>query len=683
MPDIQQLSTSVINKIAAGEVIERPASVVKELMENAVDAGATRVDVSVEKGGLDAIRVVDNGCGIVPDQLLLAVASHATSKIRGADDLFQVGTLGFRGEALASIAEVSRMVLRSRPAGNAAGARLEVVGGRIEGPTPCGCQAGTALEIEQLFFNTPVRRKFMKSPQTEMGHTSEAFSRIALAYPGVHFTLRHGDREVFDLPPVECWSERIASLYGRDLASKLMWVESRDEGVELAGFVAHPSESRSHNRMQYLFLNGRHIRDRALAHALAEAYRGLLITGRYPVAFLRLDMPPQMVDVNVHPTKLEVRFQDGGRLYSQLLGTLRTRFLTTDMNHPLTTAAAAGLVTPAGTLREGLTALAGDDERMENAAQQRGEQARAELAAWAKGQLGDALVEPDDEGHSVATAVAELPLPRQGTLPWDRPSADSDEAESSPWSELSQSRQPLELTSIIRPRLTESVARQALPTAAPLPQAESELDEAGELHAPQRPSPATAPSRRPALQVYNRYLIAESDEGVVIIDQHALHEKVLYEQIRDRVLAGGLESQRLLIPETVDLAGSDVALAIEHRETLAKLGLTVEPFGETTVLISSRPAMLRQCRPAELLRELLDRVATGGQGPERRDVLDELLHMMSCKAAIKAGDPLAPEEIEALLELRHLAQDPHHCPHGRPTSLVFTREDLDRQFKRT
>lgn len=662
MPEILQLSASVINKIAAGEVIERPASVVKELMENAVDAGATRIDVSVEKGGLDAVRVVDNGCGIAADQLPLAVASHATSKIRGADDLFQVGTLGFRGEALASIAEVSRLVLRSRPPGAAAGARLESVGGRVEGPSPCGCQAGTAIEIEQLFFNTPVRRKFMKSPPTEMGHVSEAFSRIALAFPGVHFTLRQGDRELFDLPPVECWSERIASLHGRELASKLLWVESHDSGVELAGFVAHPSESRSHNRMQYLFLNGRHIRDRALAHALAEAYRGLLVTGRYPVAFLRLDMPPNLVDVNVHPTKLEVRFQDGGRLYSQLLGTLRTRFLSTDMNHPLATTVAAGSQADA---REPVL-----EEENEPGAARRGEEARAELAAWAKSQLGTAA--PSE------SAVAELPLPRQSTLDWDAESAFGRQGEGTPWGDLAMARQPLELVPIVRPRLSEPRGNEGTES---LGHSRGETEEESGESRETLPSPVTG--RRPALQVYNRYLIAESDEGVVIIDQHALHEKVLYEQIRDRVLTGGLESQKLLVGETVDLSASDVALALEHRETLARLGLSVEPFGETTVLITSRPAMLRQCRPAELLRELLDRAAAGGAGPDRRDVLDELLHMMSCKAAIKAGDPLAPEEIEALLELRHLAQDPHHCPHGRPTSLVFTREDLDRQFKRT
>ncbi|HEY5311346.1 MAG TPA: DNA mismatch repair endonuclease MutL, partial [Pirellulales bacterium] len=328
---IRKLSTSVVNKIAAGEVIERPASVVKELVENSLDAGASRIDVAVEQGGTDLVRVTDNGSGIPPDELPLAVASHATSKLTSADDLFRVRTLGFRGEALASIAEVSRFALRSRTSDNPAGAQLEVVAGESSGVEPCGCPPGTAIEVRNLFFNTPVRRKFLRAMQTEMGHLSEAFTRLALAHPEVHFTLRHNDRPVYDLPPAEDWLGRIALLVGRDLAQELIWIESRDEPITLSGYVARPSQSRAHNRMQYLFLNGRHIRDRSLQHALSEAYRGLLLTGRYPISFLRFAMPADLVDVNVHPTKLEVRFQDGGRLYSQLLATLRTKFLTTDL----------------------------------------------------------------------------------------------------------------------------------------------------------------------------------------------------------------------------------------------------------------------------------------------------------------------------------------------------------------
>ena len=284
MPVIHRLSQSLINKIAAGEVIERPASVVKELMENAVDAGATRIDVSVRQGGLDMIRVVDNGGGIPADELPLALASHATSKLADADDLFRVGTLGFRGEALASIAEVSRLVLRSRTPSSDSGAKLETTGGVPGGVVPCGSPIGTTVEVHNLFFNTPVRRKFLRTTATEFGHVSEAFTRIALALPNIHFTLRHNDKPVFDLAAGNGWLERIGLFFGRELAQNLIWVESVEGDVTISGYAAHPSQNRSHNRMQYFFLNGRHIRDRALQHALGEAYRGLMMVGRQPIA---------------------------------------------------------------------------------------------------------------------------------------------------------------------------------------------------------------------------------------------------------------------------------------------------------------------------------------------------------------------------------------------------------------
>ena len=365
--EIRQLSASVVNKIAAGEVIERPASAVKELMENAIDAGATRIDVSVEQGGLELIRVSDDGCGITPEQLPLAVASHATSKIRDADDLFRVGTLGFRGEALASVAEVSRLLLRSRVRSATAGAQLEMAGGQSSGVVPCGCAVGTTVEIRQLFYNTPVRRKFMRSTQTEMGHVGEAFTRLALANPGVHCTLAHNGRSLYDLPAASEVRSRIAAFFGHDLAADLIAVSSTDDDVRLSGYVAGPSHSRSNPRLQYLFLNGRVIRDRSLQHALGEAFRGLLLTGRYPIAFLRIDMPPEMVDVNVHPTKLEVRFQEAGRIYSQLLGTLRTKFLSTDLT--------ARLEHP------------GENEAADAVDPLRADQLRRELVDWAKGQL--------------------------------------------------------------------------------------------------------------------------------------------------------------------------------------------------------------------------------------------------------------------------------------------------------
>jgi len=633
MPSIRLLPPSVVNKIAAGEVIERPASVLKELVENALDAGARRVDVTVEQGGVDLVRVVDDGGGIAPDELPLAVATHATSKLETADDLFRVRTLGFRGEALASIAEVSRFSLRSRQPDRPAGALLEVVGGQAGPVEPCGGPPGTCVEVRNLFFNTPVRRKFLRSTQTEMGHISESLTRLALARSDVHFTLRHNERLIYDLPASNDLLARVALFFGRELADDLLAVESCDGPNRLVGWVARPSQSRAHPRMQYLFLNGRHIRDRALQHALGEAYRGLLLTGRYPICFLNLEMPPDEVDVNVHPTKLEVRFQDGGRIYSQLLGTLRTKFLSTDLTHRLDPAGAAG--------SDGAS-----EHDPEHAAK-----LRSELVDWAKGQLAartpaSAVSEPE-----AATAVAPA---RQAVLDLG----------------VRLPGRPLELNPV--PREWLPPAAESRPEVAPSNSPPSAF------RVP--PSASVAPVR--ALQIHDRYLVAESDEGVLVIDQHALHERILYEQFRERVLSGALESQNLLIPEAVDLSAADASLLMEHRETLAKLGVQIESLGGSTILVSSYPAMLAKLSPVEIVRAVVEPLAAAGRTPERRDMIDELLHMMSCKAAIKAGDRLTDEEVTALVEQRHLAQDTHHCPHGRPTALVFTRDDLDRQFKR-
>ncbi|HEV3004766.1 MAG TPA: DNA mismatch repair endonuclease MutL [Pirellulales bacterium] len=651
MPPIRQLPPSVVNKIAAGEVIERPASVVKELVENSLDAGATRIDVSVEQGGTELVRVVDDGGGIPPAELPLAVASHATSKLTTADDLFQVRTLGFRGEALASIAEVSRFTVRSRSAHLPDGAELEVVAGQPAAVTPCGCPAGTTVEVRHLFFNTPVRRKFLRSVQTEMGHVTEVVTRLSLAHPRVHFTLRHNARTVYDLPPNDEWLERIAGFFGRDLADDLIWVENRDGNVRLFGFVGRPSLSRPNARMQYLFLNGRSIRDRSLAHALGEAYRGLLLTGRQPVSFLCFEMPPDLVDVNVHPTKLEVRFQDGGRLYSQLLGTLRTKFLTTDLTHRIDTSGAAG------TAATGSPSQAVDPERAE--------ELRRELVEWAKGQVaGWNTAQPAAAGMTAqSAAVSDAAEPSRQTR--------FDRTPPRPRGE------PLRLSPVFG-RPATSVALLNGP--------ETDAPQATERHlAETAVADVPAPRRQPvaALQIHNRYLVAESDEGVLVIDQHALHERILYEQFRESVLAGALESQHLLVPEPVDLSGPESAAVLQRRALLATLGIKVEPFGGDTVLVTSYPAMLAPANPADLLRDLVGRLLDAGREPQRRDLLDELLHMFACKAAVKAGDRLTPDEIAALLEQRHLAQDTHHCPHGRPTALVFTREELDKQFKRT
>jgi DNA mismatch repair protein MutL len=616
MAKIQRLSKALVNKIAAGEVIERPASVVKELVENSVDAGATRVDVSVARGGTELIRVVDNGVGIPAKELMLAVASHATSKISTAEDLFQIGTFGFRGEALASIAEISHFCIRSRVATCDEGSELTVIGGQAGTIELCGCRPGTEIEVKNLFFNTPVRRRFMRTTQTEMGHVSEALTRIALAYPHIHFTLGHHDRALLDLPPVGGCRARIETLFGRELTEALIKVEADDGGVRLHGYVANPTMDRSNNRMQYLFLNGRYIRDRALGHALAEAYRGLLMTGRYAISFLNIEIPADQVDVNVHPTKMEVRFVDGGRIYNQLLGTVRSTFLSTDLT------SSARLTQPAF---DDATAMIVDDAKPSHEWLAR--QGRMSLDFSARNAAA---------AGSATPAFVPFPDPLRGPL-------------------ATASAQPFPPT-------------RSPDAASALPVARSALTHSDE--------------GAPAMQVYNQYLITETNEGVVVIDQHALHERILYEELREKVLQSELEVQKLLVPEPVQLTSAECAAVLEQEETLAKLGIEIERMGATTLLISAYPAMLSNLPPAEVLRQVAEKLTDPSSSVQRRDLCDELLHMISCKAAIKAGDPLTGEEISALLRQRHLCQDAHHCPHGRPTTLVFSRDELDRRFKR-
>ncbi|HOA51162.1 MAG: DNA mismatch repair endonuclease MutL [Thermogutta sp.] len=631
MSRIKRLPQSVINKIAAGEVIERPASVVKELMENSLDAGASRIDVAVEKGGVDLIRVADNGHGIHADELELAVASHATSKIETAEDLCHVRTLGFRGEALASIAEVSHLRIRSRSSDSDMGGELFVEGGVIRQLVPCGCPVGTVVEVRNLFFNTPVRRKFLRSTTTELAHISETVARIALAHPHVHITLMHNDRPVLQLPATDNLLERIAALYGRELAEGLIPVSSEDGPVRLFGYVAHPRFARRHAKMQFLFLNGRPIRDRNLQHALNEAYRGLLTVDRQPIAFLTLEMPPELVDVNVHPTKQEVRFLDGGRLYGQLLGTIRKEFLTTDLITRL----------PAGTESDQQTADTPHDPRQELAI-------RRQIVDWAKGEL-------DRQRAAIQTAgVSPLSYPTsEGVSPvGDAPASQNVIAGEQP-----QAESPLAASQTN----TASLGR-------PSPQGRLPMDQSPPIR---------------ALQVHNRYLVTESEDGVVVIDQHALHERILYEQLRQNIAQGRLPSQQLLIPEPVDLTPVEASLALENRELLAELGLNVEPFGGNTVLVHSYPALLRTMAPGELLRAVIAALGESPRDVDRTILLEKILHSMACKAAVKAGEQLNPDEINALLEQSRQVLHSHHCPHGRPAMLVFTREELDRYFHRT
>ncbi len=667
MPKIHQLSPSVVNKIAAGEVIERPASVVKEMLENSIDAGATRIELSVEKGGLDLIRISDNGWGITAEDLPLALAPHATSKIVTADDLFDVNTLGFRGEALASIAEISHLLIRSRTADSDMANEIIVRGGEREGIQPTAAPVGTTIEVRHLFFNTPVRRKFLKAAQTEMGHVTEAFTRIALAFPQVHMVLRSNERDLYDVPVTSQLQDRIRTFFGDEVADSLIEIDNDDASCHLFGFVANPNVSRSNNRMQYLFLNGRNIKDRSLQHALGEAYRGLLMVGRFPICFLRLEIPPTEVDVNVHPTKTEVRFVDSGRMYSQLLHTLRHKFLSSNLTANVRPPASQSF-DPTAAVGTGTSSGLQDSVPTTNH--------EKSLLNWAAGKSN-----PVSASAILGMTPSFRPFPDASNL--GRQASNAGNSQSGPASRASSpfgGAPPWE--QIPDGPVSPADASRGFQTVEP----------AGtNLHATENNSGASnrvdggheERASHLGFQIHNRYLVTEDDRGMVVIDQHALHERILYEQIREKVLSGSLESQRLLVPEPVSLTPAEAAAALDSKDMLSRVGIEVEPFGGDTVLVTAYPAMLANISPGELLRKVLEPLMSSGKEPERRDLLDSVLNMISCKAAIKAGDHLSSDEITSLLEQRHCFQDTHHCPHGRPTALFFSRDQLDKMFKRT
>jgi DNA mismatch repair protein MutL len=689
MPRIQRLSTNVINKIAAGEVIERPASVVKELLENSVDALATRIDVEIGEGGMELIRIVDDGEGMHPEDLPLAVASHATSKLREAEDLFRVQTLGFRGEALASIAEVSRFRIRSRQHDQPTGAEIEVLAG-VPGPArPCGCPVGTLIEVRDLFGNTPVRRRFLRQPSTEFGHVSEQFTRIALAHPRLHLVLRHNDRPVYELPAAEKLLDRISLFFGDDLARNLIWVESEFEQVRLWGYVGHPSQSKATRKGQYLFLNGRWITDRSLQHALGEAYRGLMMVGRNPVTFLFLEMPADLVDVNVHPTKAEVRFRESQKLYRQLLSMIRTRFLGMNLNSELQVRPAAAV--PAPVLMPVRSRVDPEKQR----------ELQQNLVAWVKDQSRDWGKPGYEPVYPALPERQEYPVPStQYSVPGTPDGGSGGQlgggaAAGVGWDEIAH--------------LPGRIADGGVPGVTPggavddgeIGDADSVVHgrvDGSHLAGPPPVAGGGVSSSLAgtvsddsgfsgrldvrAMQIHDSYLVVETDEGLTVVDQHALHERILYEQLRNRVLAGTVESQRLLVPQPVELSTGEAGLLSEQSGVLAQFGLGLEEFGTNTVLVTAYPVMLSRMNPAQIVRDVAEKIAESGRDPSRRDLLDTLLHMLSCKAAVKAGQRLSPEEIESLLAQRHLIDDAHHCPHGRPTALVLSRSELDRQFGR-
>jgi DNA mismatch repair protein MutL len=633
---IQQLSPALVNRIAAGEVIERPAAVVKELVENSIDAGATQITVEVEDGGRALIRVTDDGAGIPPDDLPLAFASHATSKLTCDDDLFRIGTMGFRGEALASIGAVSHARIQSRTAASDTGYEITNRGGLIADVQAAAANVGTTVEVRNLFFNTPARRKFIKGTATEFGHISETLLRLALPHPKIAFKLLHHGRTALDLPVALSEEQRWLAAWPKEFHEQRLPLAVGDAELRLRGLVGLPELARPTAKYQFLYLNGRSIRDRFIQHALREAYRGLTEPGRHPAGVLLLEIPPGDVDVNVHPTKTEVRFRDSGRVHGLVLSGVREKVLGSDL-------------TP--------SALAGSANGEHDAARQ---DLREKLAAFFR-QMPGSVVAPTP----VASPAPVLPLPSaERGAEYGVGSASAD-------------RLPAPL-----PRWPPSSPTNRGADRGVRNEGNNRSDEADPTQ-----NPAWEPARRSppqaAIQLHNSYLVAQSDDGLVIIDQHALHERIMYEELLARVSRGPLESQRLLIPQTIAVSSVQMALLEHVQPLLRRLGVEVAPFGPGSVAVHSFPTFMEKLEPVEFVRELLERGEQELLDLHEEELLHGILDMMACKAAVKAGDPLSAGEIEALLARRELVERSSNCPHGRPTTLRLTLRDLEKQFKRT
>ncbi len=625
MGQIVVLDQNMVNMIAAGEVIERPGSVVKELMENSIDAGATKITVSIEDGGRKLISIADNGCGMDGEDLARAFEPHTTSKIKTSSDLLGISTLGFRGEALASIASVAQVKATSRIKGQDGANCIEIDCGSKGEISPASADYGTTIQVRDIFYKLPARRKFLRTANTEMGHVAEQFTRIALANNNLDLMLIHNGRELYRLSDKDNLHRRIAELSpisSSGISENLIETESNEKGLHILALMGKPGISRTSKKFQYIFLNGRFIRDKFISHAIKEAYRGLLEPNRFPVVFLFIRMPYEDYDVNVHPTKSEVRFYNANLVHSQILGTLREKLLGTDLQTEAQLPSPAHLPPSQGSPPTGHRSQA----------------------------IADAMAEFFKKHRPVQTQEQFSYKSKQHLVALHPPTGQILESQTGP-AVASALRAPTDST----------------PTSAEM----------------SPPSPEIRSEQRKFLQIHDSFIVVQTDEGFDIIDQHALHEQIIYEQLIRRIQKSKLESQKLLIPESFEVTPSGADSLKTNAELLEKLGIELVPFGPKTMAIQAFPTLLSKADPLDFVQDLIDLLDRKDINLDGERLLDEVLNMAACKAAIKAGQRLTMSEIEQLLRDKENAESASRCPHGRPTTIKFSISDLEKQFKRT
>jgi len=593
MAKIRVLPENLSNKIAAGEVVERPASVVKELVENALDAGATRVIIEVEKGGQSLIQVSDNGVGMQRDDALLAIERYATSKISTDDDLFEIHTLGFRGEALPSIAAVSRFALITRDNTSDAGTQISIDGGKIKSVSEIGAPEGTMISVKELFFNIPARRKFLKTVGTEMSHIADIVARMSLGHPEVQFRLIHNDKVVKSWPLVSQHLDRVVDVLGKDSRPDLHPIEFNRDAVSISGWISSPKVTRRTSRGLYIFVNGRFVRDRSIQHGVFQGYAQRLVKGQFPIAVVFIKVPFDQVDVNVHPTKNEVRFVNPHQVHEAVKSAIAQTLYETDRLNWRPQNGPQGL------------------------APQKTSQVVESISTFRP--AGERITK-DDFGFQISDFGIKN---REQKI-----------------TDTRQRQQEL---------MSENKGFSALRVV-------------GQLH--------------------NLYIVCESDGGLVLIDQHAAHERILFEQLKQRGQDRPSAAQKLLVPETLELNFREAEILGQMLSDLKNLGLDIEPFGKNTFVIKAVPALLsgRDLRP--MIHEIVEKTAAVGSAPGLEETLDQCLIVMACHAAMRANQQLSDTQIKELLHQLDQCENPAHCPHGRPSWIRWDLMTLEKLFKR-
>ena len=646
MPKIMQLSPHVANLIAAGEVVERPASVVKELLENAVDAGASQVTVEIRDGGMTFLRVTDNGCGMSPEDARTAFLRHATSKLRSADDLSAIATMGFRGEALAAIASVSRIDLLTKTAGAISGTSLLLEAGTITEECEAGCPEGTTIIVRDLFFNTPARMKFMKSDTVEGGKVSATVQLQALAHPDVAFRYLRDGKEILSTPGTGDLEAAVYCVYGRD-GGKMVKLNSRWESYSLSGYVSKPTDSRPSRNLQTFFVNGRPVRSRLLIAAFEEAYRNRIMVGKFPACVLHLNLPANAVDVNVHPAKTEVKFLNEKAVFDCVhYGVLGA--LNSTQDRPQIQFKSAHAHQPA--------VPASQDSKP---------------AAQKQSSVFRTMTPQEFKTFAGVIADAPQPQPEKAVQTFFKVERDSPPELHSPVT-FEQKESP------VQPAAPVPSVLPAPPTSVPPVLPVQNTDTAAEEVQTEIPLPEETDWRIVG-ELYRSYILVEQGDEAYLIDKHAAHERILFEKLKSNQEA--ISAQSLLTPVPCRLSPESIALLLSEADMLSALGFELESFGDNTLLVRQIPMDL----DIGQITDTLDALAAdllSGKREKSTDVRDEVLHTVACKAAIKAGWKTDSKELEALVKTVMEREDLKYCPHGRPICITLSKMQLEKQFKR-